>query len=215
MMKKVKIEEKEEIAENVYIISLEYRPEFIPGQVLEITEDLALPPRMYSICSSPGEKFVRLLFDVKEEGRLTPFLAKIKTGTSIYTSEPRGNFTCGKLEKAWWIAAGTGIAPFASMFMSGIRENKFLIHGGRKLESFYFQDVFEPALKNNYLRCCSTDTGPKVYHGRLTNWLSEQKELPADYKYYLCGSAEMVVQTRDILVSKNIDFDSIIAEIYF
>ncbi|MBE0653662.1 MAG: hypothetical protein IH594_07675 [Bacteroidales bacterium] len=54
-----------------------------------------------------------------------------------------------------------------------------------------------------------------MYHGRLTSWLKEQEHLPRDYKYYLCGSAEMVVQTRDILVAKGISFDRIMAEIYF
>ena len=39
--------------------------------------------------------------------------------------------------------------------------------------------------------------------------------LPVDRKYYLCGSAEMVVGTRDILISKNVPYDAIIAEIYF
>lgn len=213
-MKKVKIIHKEEIASNVFILTLNYRPDFIPGQVLEITENAEMPPRMYSICSEPGRP-VQILFDVKKEGRLTPFLAKTQPGDVIYCSEPRGNFNCTNSEKSWWIAAGTGIAPFTSMFLSGIRDNKLLIHGGRKLESFYFQDLFKTGLGEKYIRCCSGETGEYVYNGRLTQWLSEQQDLPADNKYYLCGSAEMVVQTRDILVSKNINFDSIIAEIYF
>ena len=54
-----------------------------------------------------------------------------------------------------------------------------------------------------------------VYFGRLTNWLKEQKELPLDIKYYLCGNPEMVVEVRDILVSKGISFNNIISEIYF
>lgn len=34
-------------------------------------------------------------------------------------------------------------------------------------------------------------------------------------KYYLCGSADMVVEARDILISKGIPFGNIISEIYF
>ena len=34
-------------------------------------------------------------------------------------------------------------------------------------------------------------------------------------KYYLCGSAEMVVDTRDILIEKGIPFENIVSEIYF
>ena len=34
-------------------------------------------------------------------------------------------------------------------------------------------------------------------------------------KYYLCGSAEMVVECREILLGKGIAFSNIVAEIYF
>ena len=33
--------------------------------------------------------------------------------------------------------------------------------------------------------------------------------------YYLCGSADMVVEVRDILIGKGIPFGHIISEIYF
>lgn len=214
-MKKIKVYSLNEIASKVYIISLSHQPEFIPGQVIELTEDPSLPPRMYSICSPPGNKKMDILFDLKERGRLTGAMTKMKAGNNLYAGDPMGNFTCEKDEKAYWIAAGTGIAPFASMFFSGNTRNKKIIHGGRRLESFYFQKEIENVLKENYIRCCTSEKSPAVYPGRLTSWLKEQKYLPPDYKYYLCGSAEMVVQTRDILVSKGIDFDSIIAEIYF
>lgn len=214
-MKKIKVHSLKEIARKVYIISLDYRPVFIPGQVIELTEDPSLPPRMYSICSPPGNKKLDILFDLKEDGRLTTAMAKMKARNILYAGDPMGNFTCEENEKAYWIAAGTGVAPFASMSFSGNIQNKILIHGGRQLESFYFQKAFEKVLKENYIRCCTSEQSPVVYPGRLTSWLKEQKDLPHDYKYYLCGSAEMVVQTRDILVSRGIDFDSVIAEIYF
>ncbi|MFW5821064.1 MAG: ferredoxin--NADP reductase [Bacteroidota bacterium] len=214
-MKKVQLSSVKEIAGNVYILSLDYRPDFIPGQVIELTEDLALPPRIYSICSAPGNKTMEILFDIKEEGRLTKKMSGMKAGDTIFAGDPMGNFICPMNEKAWWIASGTGIAPFASMFFSGNIYNKVIIHGGKKLESFYFQKEFERVLNEKYIRCCTREKSEKVYNGRLTAWLKEQESFPPDYKYYLCGSSEMVVQTRDILVSKGIEFDSVIAEIYF
>jgi ferredoxin--NADP+ reductase len=42
-----------------------------------------------------------------------------------------------------------------------------------------------------------------------------QSNLPLNYKYYLCGSAEMVVDVRDILIAKGIPYEQIFAEIYF
>ena len=101
------------------------------------------------------------------------------------------------------------------MFYSGLWQDKFLIHGGRTLSSFYFEEAFMPVLNDRYIRCCSAEQGNGVYEGRLTTYLRERPFLPVDIKYYLCGSAEMVVETRDILLSKNVPFDRIIAEIYF
>lgn len=90
-----------------------------------------------------------------------------------------------------------------------------LIHGGRYIHSFYFEDEFKDELGENYIRCCSQDSGKGIYHGRLTQWLKECRNLPANRKYYLCGSPEMVVETRDILIEKGINYDQIVAEIYF
>jgi ferredoxin--NADP+ reductase len=214
-MKPVRIVKNIQITKNAFITSLDHRPEFIPGQVIEIAETLSLPPRMYSICSAPDNNTLDILFDVKEEGRLTPLLAGMKARDTIFVGEPMGNFNCPDNEKAFWIAAGTGIAPFYSMFRAGNMHNKFLVHGGRSPGSFYFNDHFQPVLKDKYIRCCTGAKEEGLYHGRLSSWLLEQNELPLDYKYYLCGSAEMVVQTRDIIVGKGIAFDRIMAEIYF
>ena len=68
---------------------------------------------------------------------------------------------------------------------------------------------------DNYIRCCSAESDHGVYSGRVTDYLEEQASLDPDLKYYLCGSAEMGVEARDILISKGIPFHHIISEIYF
>lgn len=214
-MKKVNVIKNQKLTKNVYTASLDYQPDFIPGQIIELTEDPDLPTRMYSIASAPGHKSVDILYDLQELGRLTPVLAGMRSGDSLYAGKPSGAFTCGSDEKAWFIAAGTGIAPFASMILSGNTNNKILIHSGRTPDSFFYQDKFIKKLGDNYVRCCTGEGGKGLYHGRITSYIKEQKELPKDCKYYLCGSSEMVVQTRDILVERGIAFDNILSEIYF
>lgn len=204
----------DEIAAGVFVLSYKKQHNFKAGQVVAITVDLNDEPRLYSIASGEGEKEIRILFNVVLEGKLTTQMAGLKCGDQIYISKPFGNYT-GSKEAAYWIAAGTGIAPFASMFYSGLGNNKVLIHGGRNLNSFYFKDVFKKAFGENYVRCCSQETGDGVYEGRLTEYLKSSQNLPSANKYYLCGSAEMVVETRDILIGKGIPFEQIIAEIYF
>jgi ferredoxin/flavodoxin---NADP+ reductase len=213
-LKTVIIKEIKEIAQGSFVLSFVRDFEFIPGQVIGINTAEVKPSRLYSIASGNKENEINILFNLKDDGYLTPQLAGCNPGDKILITSPFGNFICNENE-AYWIASGTGIAPFSSMIFSGMSEGKILIHGSRFISNFYFQNRISKLLKTGYIRCCSSETGEGIYPGRLTKYLSEQKCLPADKKYYLCGSAEMVVETRDILISKGIPYENIIAEIYF
>lgn len=204
----------DEISVGVHLISWKRKHDFIPGQVVKISRDKSMPPRIYSICSGNDEREIRVLFNVKEDGELTPWLSGVIPGMKIWASNPYGSFRDGG-KPAWWIATGTGIAPFYSMFRSGIYENRKLIHGARQLNQFYFEDELEWALGCNYIRCCSLQQSCDVYPGRVTDYLNEQKSLPTDIYYYLCGKALMVVEVRDSLISKGVPYENILAEIYF
>lgn len=203
-----------EISPGVYLISWKRTHDFIPGQVVKITHDLQIPPRIYSVCSGNSESEIRVLFNIKEDGLLTPRLAGVIPGMKIWATAPYGSFH-GDQKTAWWIATGTGIAPFYSMFRSGMSENKTLIHGVRQLNQFYFEDELEWAMGNRYVRCCSQEQSCDVFPGRVTRYLEEIKELPTDINYYLCGKALMVVEVRDLLISRGVPYDNILAEIYF
>ncbi len=213
-LKKYTVKSNAEIAPGVFVLKYKRDFTFVPGQVVGITLDPHKPPRMYSITSGMQDEDIWILFNIRPGGELTPPLSAVKPGDEIYATGPSGNFF-GTAKPSTWIASGTGIAPFVSMWRSGIRKDKILIHGGRFLHSFYFENEFKDALGDDFIRCCSQESGEGVYHGRLTAWLKAQENLPADRKYYLCGSAEMVVDTRDILIEKDIPYENILAEIYF
>lgn len=211
---KVRISKLKEIAKGVFVLSFKRDFNFKAGQVISITTDLKIPARLYSIASGIQEHEIRILFNIVPDGELTTQLSRLDIGEEIYVSEPFGQFY-GENEPAFWIAAGTGIAPFASMYYSGQIKDKVLIHGGRFLENFYFKNDFEKSFGDNYTKCCSQENGEDVFFGRLTNYLRMQDKFPLNFKYYLCGSSEMVVECRDILIMKGIPYDKIIAEIYF
>ena len=204
----------EEIAEGVFLLRFQRDFEFKAGQVIGIGLEKEGPRRLYSICSGENESEILILYNVVDEGYLTPKLSDLGEGDAIWITEPRGEFLFSP-EPAVWIATGTGIAPFYSMFRSGQYENKVLIHGERFLERFYFFDEFQEHFGNEYYRCCSGEEAEDVYHGRVTEYIRTLSELPLDFNYYLCGRAEMVVETRDLLIEKGVPFDRIISEIYF
>ncbi|MBN1338380.1 MAG: hypothetical protein JXA03_03605 [Bacteroidales bacterium] len=204
----------EEISPGVCLLSFDKRFDFRPGQLLGLSVLENETQRLYSIASGGHDRDFQILFDVMHHGHLTPRLAVLKKGDTVFVSGPFGRFF-GTLEPAYWVATGTGIAPFVSMFQSGLARNKILLHGGRTRSSFYFQDDFLPAFSGNYIRCCSGEDFEEYFCGRVTDFLLQQNELPLTHLYYLCGRAEMVVEARDILISKGIHFDRILSEIYF
>jgi ferredoxin/flavodoxin---NADP+ reductase len=213
MMIEVEILEHKKIAKDVFEIRFPKIFSFIAGQLIGIIVE-GFPLRIYSLASGEEDNYLAVLFDIKKEGKVSPILGKMTKGDHVHISEPYGNFTCTD-EGACWIASGTGIAPFYSMLRSGFGSNKSLIQGGRTIESFYYQNEFLPVLGKHYIRCCSKETSEGFYAGRLTQYIKELELLPRTQKYYLCGSAEMVVEVRDILISRNIPFTNILAEIYF
>ena len=203
-----------EITPGVFSIEVERLHDFIPGQVVAAAINTSDPLRLYSIASGKEQPFLRLLYDVKPGGLLTPQMARLQKGDTLYISAPFGRFTKAP-DDAWWIATGTGIAPFLSMAESGQTQGPTLLQGARYLTQFYYADFFKAAFGERYLRFCTAEEHPEVIHGRLTKHLKESDDVQADRKYYLCGNANMVVDVRDLLLERGVPFENIVAEIYF
>ncbi len=204
----------EEISPDVYLLSIKRKHDFQAGQVMKLAVDLDQPPRIYSICSGNNEDELQILFNIKDDGYLTPKLSTLIPGDQVLVSKPYGSFI-GTSNPAFWIATGTGIAPFYSMLKSGQFDVKTLIHGCRQLNQFYFEDELDYALSEKYVRCCSQEQSCNVFPGRVTDYLKTLSHFPNDHFYFLCGKALMVVEVRDFLIEKGIPFENIIAEIYF
>lgn len=203
-----------EVAPGVFVLAYHRNFSFSSGQVVAVDLVPNGRPRLYSIASGVNDNEIEILFDLRAEGHLTPKLAKLRPSDIIWVSEPFGNYRTLP-GKGYWIAAGTGVAPFVSMARSGLTSSKTLIHGGRTDEHFYFSNIFERSLGNKYIRCCSQQEDTAHFKGRLTEWLKSATDLDLNARFFLCGSAEMVVQVRDILIAKGVPFKNITSETYF
>lgn len=204
----------EELSEGIFLFGFPRDFSFEAGQVIGIAMEEKGARRLYSICSGEEEAEVHILYKLIDEGYLTPRLTDLGAGDTLWITEPRGEFTDDG-NPAVWIATGTGIAPFYSMMKSGKAEGKMLIEGNRYLEQFHFYEDFKAILGADYYRCCSGESSEEVFQGRLTTFLEQWDSFVPDIKYYLCGSASMVVETRDLLIKKGVPYQQIISEIYF
>lgn len=202
------------IAPGAYILKLKKNNPFIAGQVIALGISKDIEPRYYSIASAENDELISILYTKRDEGKFTPMLSLLKPGESIMVSKPFGTFTQVRPSPVF-IAAGTGIAPFMSMLLSGKAKGVTLIHGASYPEYFYYSDILINTLGENYIRCCSRCQPGCLFVGRVTNYLKQWNNLDINRSYYLCGSAEMVVETRDILISRGVPVSNINSEIYF
>jgi ferredoxin/flavodoxin---NADP+ reductase len=210
----VKISQNIPISTSAWLLSFPRPYDFTPGQVLGIGLKKSDEPRLYSIASGNKNNDIWILYTVKVGGYLTPALSALKAGDTILITHPFGNFICRE-EKAVWVATGTGVAPFASMFFSDQYHNKTLIHGSRDNEGLYFSESFLKAMGPNYHPCCSRVPHQGCYSGRVISFLESRESIQTDIPYYLCGVAEMVVDVRDLLISRGVPYHQIMAEIFF
>ncbi len=209
-----KVTSVKEVAEGYYMLFFGRQFNFQAGQVVALAINHNHDPRLYSIATSESSDEMGILFDIKPDGFLTPQLALLENGAEILVSKPFGEFVSTN-EHQWWIATGTGIAPFLSMLSSGKKLPDKFLHGARYLNQFLFSDLFEDKLNSDYLRFCTQEEADDVYHQRLSEWIGDQKVLPEQIKYYLCGNPNMVVDVRDLILSKGVKFENVMAEIYF
>jgi NAD(P)H-flavin reductase len=72
---------------------------------------------------------------------------------------------------------------------------------------------FQPG-QNVALLLSGSGSPPRVYPGRMIRMLAEA-QIPTGMRYLLCGSAEMVVAVRDLLIEKGVPFTDIVGEIFF
>jgi len=117
-LRPARVSSQQEMAPGIYLLSFPRNLDFEAGQVISLALEKDGARRLYSICSGEQDPEIGILYNVVEEGYLTPKLSDVKKGDELWYSEARGEFTCGT-EAAVWIAAGTGIAPFYAMLRSG------------------------------------------------------------------------------------------------
>lgn len=213
-LKKVRLEDNRMISPTTGVLRFRRFFTFTAGQVVSISTSSVIAPRMYSICSSEQDVFTEILYKIIPAGELTPGLAELKAGMKLWVSKPFGSFTTGP-GPAFLIATGTGIAPYLSMIRSGYSDQKTVLHGSRSPEDFYYQSYLREVLKDRYIPCYSGTLSSQYYKGRVSAYLATLPQLSPNIKYYLCGSAEMVVDTRDLLIKRGIPFRQILSEIYF
>lgn len=220
-----KVIEKKFLTEDVILLSLLVPKDFSfqAGQFITmfLEKDSVKKPRSYSILNQPSQKG-RLDFVIKllEQGFASEIFREMEIGEEIEMKGPFGHFLFHPegSEEHLFIGTGTGLAPLYSMIKENVKkypDKRFqLLLGMRYQKDIFMEEELKKLAKENknfnYVITLSREewNGPR---GRV------QKHLPKNLKdktFYICGLKELVLETKELLLSKKVEADKVNFERY-
>ncbi|MBN9044516.1 MAG: ferredoxin--NADP reductase [Rhizobiales bacterium] len=182
--------------------------------------------RAYSIASSLYEDGLEFFSIKVPDGPLTSKLQHLKQGDRIIVSrKPVGTLLYDNLrpgKNLWLLSTGTGLAPFLSIIRDLEAYERFekviLVHGVRQVAELAYTDFISSDLpKDEFLGEMVTNQliyyptvtrEPYRNRGRLTDLIRSGQLFtdvglpeftPAEDRVMICGSPEMLVETKQIL----------------
>jgi ferredoxin--NADP+ reductase len=184
--------------------------------------------RAYSVASPNYEEHLEFFSIKVPNGPLTSRLQHLKVGDNLLVSrKPTGTLVIHDLKPGknlYLLGTGTGLAPYMSLIQDIEMYERFekiiLVHGVRTVNELAYSDFIENELPNNEffgeevknkLIYYPTVTREEFRNrGRLTNLITSGKLFtdiglppinPKEDRAMICGSAEMLKDTEEILDS--------------
>lgn len=190
--------------------------------------------RNYSLCSSPGEKALRVAVKQIEGGKFSTYInQQLAVGDTIEVMPPSGKFYTelhpDQPRQYVAFAAGSGITPVISILKSVLEtepDSQFtLFYLNRDSQSIIFQDALD-GLKNQHLNrfqvyhfLSREDQDIDLFNGRFSRekleTLLSRLVYPAEIDaFFLCGPEEMIFEVRDVLLEKDVPAEKIHFELF-
>jgi ferredoxin-NADP reductase len=193
----------------VFLESLDKPFKYDPGQFLHLALDEYDPAgqwpesRCFSIQSPPGEEFIKITFAVK--GQFTSQMQQeLKYGKIVTLKLPYGDLFTQPHNKTntVFIAGGTGITPFLSLFNHNSFNdyvNPHIYLGFRSRE----YNIYHHELNNLYNSTESIKYFYENYDGAIdiSRILDDNRN---DHDYFISGPPLMIKIFKDFLIKNNV-----------
>jgi len=224
---KGKIYSKSEVAKDTFAFrfTCDQMPTFgfQPGQFVTITVAPNVR-RSYSIASIPGKEYIELIADTKRGGPGSMFFVNSKVGDEFEFIFPLGVFVYKEsLKPVYFFGTGTGIVPFMSMVEYALSvqktpRNMTLYCGFRYEEEVFgkeFLELLDVQYQNFWFKLNLTQPTPEWTGsvGRITQYIDMLTE--TDIEAYICGSNQMVTDTKARLIAKGVPEGQIYHEMFY
>jgi ferredoxin-NADP reductase len=216
----VKILKIEKVAKNVkkFVIEKPQNYSFNPGQYTSISINLPGKEkkfRPFTFSSSSSEKNLELIIKIYPSHQgITSELDKLKVGEKIFLKSSMGKM---KFQgPGTFIAAGSGITPFISIFRelqekNLIGENK-LIYSNKFQEDIILENYLKQLFKKNTLFILTQEKIKGYGYGRLDE--IKLKKFIKDFNqyFYLCGPITFTKSIKEVLERHLVPSEKIIIE---
>jgi len=209
-------------------------PAALPGQfvVMRLHLQPGAPPvlRSYSLSDLPGAEHYRVSIKQEEKGLASTYLrTRIKPGSSLEVSAPRGSFTLRSgSEPVVLLSAGVGATPVLAMLHALAAENSsqpvWWLHGARNREDHPFREesrALLQKLKHGYSYIQYSRPGPADQMGvdfdaagHLAVSAFDRIGVPRDGRFYLCGPPAFLRDLTSGLAAWGVAADHIHTEIF-
>lgn len=209
-----KVRAVERISRHTYRLKLE-RDDFLfkAGQCVNVGLPGTGVNREYSSYSAESVDELAFLIREVQGGTVSPALGKLQPGDEVELDGPYGEFTIKDPDngaKYYFIATGTGVAPFHCFVKTYPQLDYRIIHGVRYTDEQYDAKDYE---NNRYVGCLSREDGGQ-FRGRVTDYL-RQSSIDRTGIYYLCGNRAMINDVYDILREAGVSGSNIFTETFF
>lgn len=201
------------------VLELEKNMDFKAGQFVMISIPKnkfgkLIPARAYSIANAPNDRYeIKLYIKIYEDGRFSSYFNQLEEGDELEISGPFGRFILddSNLQSINFIAAGTGIAPFFSMYEFSNKNNIKcnLIYSERTEEDIIGKKIIDDGFSNNL-------SGKYVItskDSRINKEFIENNIIKSNL-YFICGPPEFVNDIYDMLVELGVKEEKIKTERY-
>lgn len=200
--------------------------EYLAGQFVQflVPHEGKIKALSYSMSSIPTDDFVEFCVKIHDDGVGCQSLLKMEKNGLLEFQGPRGFFIHKEnITPISFVATGTGIAPVLAIIRDEL-ENKNntnelrLLFGVRSEADLFWTDRIQ-TLKEKYenfsyeiaLSQPKADTQWSGLQGRVTEHLLHHL---VSHKFYICGSAPMIKDVREILIKNSIEAKAIHFEVF-
>ena len=192
---------------------------FQAGQFVRIALDIdgQRIARAFSFVNPPQDPTLEFYGVIVPEGPLSPRLAKLGAGDSLYVAgNPAGFLVLREVPDAqtlWLISTGTGLAPFLSILRTDTPWQRFknivVVHAVRHANELAYREVIE-GTRARYVSFVSREAAAGSLPGRIPAAIADgrlEKSAglaldPATSHVMLCGNPQMLKDVQAVLIAR-------------